>query len=387
MRTVNFCCFYDRQRENLQFSSLRRAISALLGAAALVMASSMQAVAFDQCPSPQFGVTGISVDQTAQTAEDAQTEGMKQAAVTGFSRILSRLLRSQSAMDAFLAENDPDQFVDFFRIAEENSLEGRYIAVLDYCFDASRLRTAFRETGLAWAELKSPRILVLPVWLAPDGARAWQRDNDWLNGWRDAVALSDGLVDFTVLEPTILNERSLRAEDLAAAEPATLRRAATVAGADQIMLVTARLDYQGARQVLAVDGELFTDKAKSLTLLARMVDQPVSGDLVKQLASARSQILSELEAGWHSANIIEGSEMRQITVEVPVATLNQWASRLEAFGSVAVIDEYVVRTLDIRGGLVTLTIVGNQAAFANALAAFNLKFTEREGDIPVIEPL
>ena len=136
-----------------------------------------------------------------------------------------------------------------------------------------------------------------------------------------------------------------------------------------------------------MDGELFTDKAKSLTLLARMVDQPVSGDLVKQLASARSQILSELEAGWHSANIIEGSETRQITVEVPVATLNQWASRLEAFGSVAVIDEYVVRTLDIRGGLVTLTIVGNQAAFANALAAFNLKFTEREGDIPVIEPL
>ena len=387
MRTVNFCCFFDRQRENLQFSSLRRAILALLGAAALVMASSMQAVAFDQCPSPQFGVTGISVDQTAQTAEDAQTEGMKQAAVTGFSRILSRLLRSQSAMDAFLAENDPDQFVDFFRIAEENSLEGRYIAVLDYCFDASRLRAAFRETGLAWAELKSPRILVLPVWLAPDGARAWQRDNDWLNGWRDAVALSDGLVDFTVLEPTILNERSLRAEDIAAAEPATLRRAATVAGADQIMLVTARLDYQGARQVLAVDGELFTDKAKSLTLLARMVDQPVSGDLVKQLASARSQILSELESGWHSANIIEGSETRQITVEVPVATLNQWASRLEAFGSVAVIDEYVVRTLDIRGGLVTLTIVGNQAAFANALAAFNLKFTEREGDIPVIEPL
>ena len=137
MRTVNFCCFFDRQRENLQFSSLRRAISALLGAAALVMASSMQAVAFDQCPSPQFGVTGAGVDQTAQTAEDAQTEGMKQAAVTGFSRILSRLLRSQSAMDAFLAENDPDQFVDFFRIAEENSLEGRYIAVLDYCFDAS----------------------------------------------------------------------------------------------------------------------------------------------------------------------------------------------------------------------------------------------------------
>ena len=387
MRTVNFCCFYERQHENLQFSFIRRAVFALLCGVVLVTTSSIQAVAFDQCPSPQFGVTGISVDQTSQTAEDAQIEGMRKAAVAGFSRILSRLLQSPAAVDEFLALNDPDQFVDFFRIAEENSLEGRYIAVLDYCFDAPRLRAAFRETGLPWAELKSPRILVLPVWLAPDGARAWQRDNDWLNGWREAVAEADGLVDFTVLEPTILNERSLRAEDLAAAEPATLRRAATVAGADQIMLVTARLDYQGARQVLAVDGELFTDKATSLTLLARMVDQPVLGDLTTQLALARSQILGELEAGWHSANIIEGSETRQITVEVPVTTLTQWASRLEAFGSIAVIDEYVVRTLDIRGGLVSMTVVGNPAAFANALAAFNLKFTEREGDIPVIEPL
>ena len=351
------------------------------------MTSAMPVLAFDQCPSPQFGVTGINVDQTAQTASAAQTEGMRQATMTGFSRILSRLLRSQSAVDEFLTANDPDQFVDFFRIAEENSLEGRYIAVLDYCFDAPRLRAAFRESGLAWAELTSPRILVLPVWLAPDGARAWQRENEWLNGWREAVAQSDGLVDFTVLEPTILNERSLRAEDLAAAEPATLRRAATVAGADQIMLVTARLDYQGSQQILAVDGELFTDKADSLTVLARMVDRQVSGDLATQLGSARSQILGELEAGWHSANVIEGSEIRQITVEVPVTTLNQWASRLEAFRSVAVIDDYVVRTLDIRGGLVTLTIVGNQAAFANALAAYNLKFREREGDIPVIEPL
>ena len=235
MRTVHFCCFFERQRENPQFSFIRRAVFALLCGVVLVTTSSIQAVAFDQCPSPQFGVTGISVDQTSQTAEDAQIEGMRKAAVTGFSRILSRLLRSQSAMDAFLAENDPDQFVDFFRIAEENSLEGRYIAVLDYCFDASRLRSLPRG-GTGMGGVKSPRILVLPVWLAPDGARAWQRDNDWLNGWRDAVALSDGLVDFTVLEPTILNERSLRAEDLAAAEPATLRRAATVAGADQIML-------------------------------------------------------------------------------------------------------------------------------------------------------
>ena len=249
-----------------------------------------------------------------------------------------------------MAEASIDQYVDFYHISEENSLEGRYIALLDYCFDALRLRAAFRAAGLQWAELRSPRILVLPVWLAPDGARAWQKDNEWLAGWREVVETADGLVDFTLLNPTILNERSLRAEDIVAADPVTLRRAATVAGAEQIMLVTARLDYDGSQPMLAVDGELFTAGADRLTVLARMVDRPVHDNLSAQLDFARMQILSELEAGWHRANTIEGGETREITVSVPVAGLQDWVSRLEAFRSLAVIDKVVVRKLDMTGG-------------------------------------
>ena len=48
-----------------------------------------------------------------------------------------------------------------------------------------------------------------------------------------------------LLEPTIINERSLRAEDLAQANPVTLTYAATLAEAEQTMLVIARLDYDG----------------------------------------------------------------------------------------------------------------------------------------------
>ena len=351
------------------------------------LAGALPAAAFEQCPQPQFGVSGISIDKTAATAAEAQTNGITEAAGIGFRRVLDRLLRSDAAVEAFVAEASIDQFVDFYHISEENSLEGRYIALLDYCFDAPRLRAAFRDAGLQWAELKSPRILVLPVWLAPDGARAWQVDNEWLAGWRDVVETADGLVDFTLLQPTILNERSLRAEDIAAADPATLRRAATVAGAEQIMLVTARLDYDGSQPMLAVDGELFTSGAEALTVLARMVDRPVFDNLSVQLDFARKQILSELETGWHRANIIEGGETREITVSVPVAGLQDWVSRLEAFRSLAVIDKVTIRKLDMTGGLVSLSFVGNDAAIANALAARNLRLVQREDGSNVIEPL
>ena len=345
-----------------------------------------RAHAFEQCPAPQFGVEAIAIDRSESTAEEAQSLGIQQAARIGFQRVLLRLLRDNAAASAFIEGHEPDQFVDFYHIAKENSLEGRYIAELDYCFQAQRLRAALRAADLQWAELISPRILVLPVWLAPDGARAWQADNAWLAGWRDAVAKADGLVDFTLLAPTIINERSLRAEDIVAADPATLRRAATVAGAEQIMLVIAQLDYVGSKQVLTVDGTLFTDKAEELTVLAKMVDRPVFDNLDLQLDYARMHILGELETGWHRANIIQGGEVREITVEVPVANLRDWVARLDAFASLAVIDSYVVRQLDMRGGLVTLNMVGSDAAISNALATRNLRLRRRDNGVGVIEP-
>ena len=190
---------------------------AVLALVCMMATAVWPASAFEQCPKPQFGVSGIAIDKTAATAAEAQTAGVEEAARIGFQRILYRLLRSDAMVESFVATHEVSGFVDFYHISEENSLEGRYIAILDYCFDALRLRAAFRESGFEWAELKSPKILVLPVWLAPDGARAWQKENEWLAGWRSIVEQADGLVDFALLKPTILNERSLRAEDIVAA--------------------------------------------------------------------------------------------------------------------------------------------------------------------------
>jgi hypothetical protein len=377
MRIVPFC-------PSLPFRF--RCLLAGLLVVALLGATIPEAGAFEQCPAPQFGVESIAIDRSEATAEQAQSLGIQQAARIGFQRVLLRLLRDNAAVSAFIEGHDPEQFVDFYRIASENSLEGRYIAELDYCFQAQRLRAAMRAADLQWAELISPKILVLPVWLAPDGARAWQVDNAWLAGWRDAVTAADGLVDFTLLAPTIVNERSLRAEDIVAADPATLRRAATVAGAEQVMLVTAQLDYVGSKQVLTVDGTLFSDQAEELTLLANMVDRPVFDNLDSQLDYARMYILGELETGWHRANIIRGGETREITVEVPVASLRDWAARLDAFASLPVIESYVVRRLDMRGGLVTLNMVGSDAAISNALATRNLRLRLRDGGFALIEP-
>ena len=341
----------------------------------------------EECSTPQFGVNNVSIDQLADTASEARQLGTRAAAETAFAVVLERLLNDPEKISQFLDRHDLDQFSDFVHITQENSLEGRYIALLDFCFDAVRLRASFRKDGLRWTELRSPPILVVPVWQGPDGARAWQSDNSWLSGWREAVETSNGLVNFVLLEPTIINERSLRAEDLARANPVTLSLATTLAEAEQTMLVIARLDYDGSSPVLTVDGQLFSRDGKLITTLAKMVDLPVSSDLVGQLAVARSQILQEMQASWYAANAISGNDTQKMTLILPINSLEEWASRLAVFDQIAVFNGYRVRKLDLTSGVVTVNVEGTIAAVKNALLAQGLSLVTTEDGNQSVIPL
>lgn len=341
----------------------------------------------EECSTPQFGVNNVSIDQLADTASEARQLGTRAAAETAFAVVLERLLNDPQKISQFLDRHDLDQFSDFVHITEENSLEGRYIALLDFCFDADRLRASFRKDGLRWTELRSPPILVVPVWQGPDGARAWQSDNSWLSGWREAVETSNGLVNFVLLEPTIINERSLRAEDLARANPVTLSLATTLAEAEQTMLVIARLDYDGSSPVLTVDGQLFSRDGELITTLAKMVDLPVSSDLVGQLAVARSQILQEMQASWYAANAISSNDTQKMTLILPINSLEEWASRLAVFDQIAVFNGYRIRKLDLTSGVVTVNVEGTIAAVKNALLAQGLSLVTTEDGNQSVIPL
>ena len=341
--------------------------------AALVCVPVSAVSAAERCGAAQFGVRNISIDQSAATASEARSLGIRAAAETGFDVVITRLLHDPVTVAAFLETHDLDEFTDFVHITAENSLEGRYIGMLDFCFDADRLRQAFKRAELPWAEQSSPPILVLPVWQAPDGARAWQPDNEWLAGWRDAVNASTGLVRFVLLKPTIANERRLRAAKLASGDMTTLQRAAQMSGADQVMVVIAQLDYAGSAPVLNVSGQLFSAAGEQLTQLANMADMPVTDGLATQLDEARADILAQMESSWYAANALSGTDGAEVTVTVPIASLQDWSSRLSVLAKVPAIEAYKIRMVGIDQGVVTITLAGSLATVNNALSPHRLK--------------
>ena len=361
-------------------TTLFRHPSRLLVVLTLGLAISEPALAANnRCNEPIFGVAGVRIDQRAENASKARDMGIRNAAERAFAIVLDRLLPTAEGQAQFMAAHDLDDFSDFTHIVEENNLEQRYIATLDFCFDAARLRQAMIAAGLQWSELQSPPILVVPVWKGPDGARAWYRDNKWLAGWWDAVASYNGLLSLRQLDRNLINERQFRGEDLADANPVKLAAAASLVKAEQIMVVMAALDYDGSKPVITITARLFDKNGQLLTDIP-YGDQMILTNLDQDgLDEMRRKIIAKMDSSWHMANLIDGAVADYLTVFMPVSSVKDWAKRLTALNEVAVIQSYDILSLDTKGGQVVLRLVGSREALGNALAAHKLELVDDDG--------
>ena len=361
-------------------TTLFRHPSRLLAVLTLGLAISEPALAANnRCNEPIFGVAGVRIDQRAENASKARDMGIRNAAERAFAIVLDRLLPTAEGQAQFMAAHDLDDFSDFTHIVEENNLEQRYIATLDFCFDAARLRQAMIAAGLQWSELQSPPILVVPVWKGPDGARAWYRDNKWLAGWWDAVASYNGLLSLRQLDRNLINERQFRGEDLADANSVKLAAAASLVKAEQIMVVMAALDYDGSKPVITITARLFDKNGQLLTDIL-YGDQMILTNLDQDgLDEMRRKIIAKMDSSWHMANLIDGAVADYLTVFMPVSSVKDWAKRLTALNEVAVIQSYDILSLDTKGGQVVLRLVGSREALGNALAAHKLELVDDDG--------
>mgnify|MGYP001998263870 CR=1 FL=1 len=336
-----------------------------------------------RCDEPVFGAASIAIDQVAATAAEAQKIGVDAAARKAFYQVLNRVLLSSVSQDEFAAAHSYDEFTDFVHIIEENYLEKRYIAKLDFCFDAERVRKAMQDAGVKWAELQSPPILLLPVWKDPDGASAWLKNKSWIAGWHDAVDHYQGLVSLRRLPHRLTHERRFRGSDLLAGDPIKLAAAARIAEAEQVLVAAAKLDYLGTKRVVDVEVLLFDRHGQPIATILKESDIILGKTDTKPLDAIRQAILERIEESWHGANLINSGAAGYLLVDVPVTSVKQWSDRLAALRKGAVIKDVTIRTLNYNGGTILLALVGSKEALRNALASHDLALVDT-GDMTSI---
>ena len=150
------------------------------------------------------------------------------------------------------------------------------------------------------------------------------------------------------------------------------------------MVVMAHLDYLGSKRVVDVEARLFDKVGQPIATVITIPKIELDKTDMKQLDMARRMVMDRVEGSWHSANLINSNAAGYLLASLPVANVKQWSDRLDALRQVAVIESITIRTLDWRGGTVSLALAGSREALQNALASEGLMLIDSGDEISIV---
>ena len=337
---------------------------------------SHQVQAETRCDSPVFGVSDIPIDKSADTANLAQQLAMEEAHDKAFKQVLDRLLLTPLPEAEALV---PEDFAELVHIRTETSLPGRYIAKIDICFSPEELRRYFTSQQAIWAEVSTPPILVLPIYETPAGILAWRDDVAWIAGWRDIATTHQGLVQFTSLPRTLVNERQLRAESLASATPSILAKAVNVAGAVQVLVLHAIQSFQEDKEQFVVRATLYNADGQPIAGLDEFVVSGATGQAKTQLDAVKRDIIAEFEMSWKEANQRTGGNDNRLIAEISYDDLAMWLQRRTTLSSLPSIASFTVLTQTNRSAILAIEMAGSVDSLRFSLASLNLRLENKDG--------
>ena len=120
-----------------------------------------------------FEVAKISVDATAESTSKARALALRQGQVRALGMAMRRLVQ-QEEWDLLpdLRSLNIEQLVERFRVSNEKTATGRYLATMAVQFKPGPLRD-LRRSGVAVTEVQSRPALLLPVLEDLEGLQAW----------------------------------------------------------------------------------------------------------------------------------------------------------------------------------------------------------------------
>lgn len=124
-----------------------------------------------------YTITGIDVDEEAQTTREAEAKALADAKLIGLRRLISKIT---------LPEDRAKLGADFYNLANANALTAAvdvdgerrsatvYRASLSIVYNPSRVRAQLTQAGVAYLDQQAPLSLVAPVSQDPLVLEAWR---------------------------------------------------------------------------------------------------------------------------------------------------------------------------------------------------------------------
>ena len=329
-------------------------------------------------------VSGVSVDVTSESAAKAKLLAIGEAQVKAFYRLVDRLVPAKSAAPLkALGADQVGRLLARLSIEEERTAPKRYIAKLSIRFLANKTRALFTRFGVRYAEKQSEPILVVPVWVTPQGADIWTGENPWHKAWSE-LDLNNALIPILLPLGDLTDTNALTAREAIAYNSVKLEALRIRYGASAVLVAGA--EPKGETQVRAVMqgtspvGRIGFDKTYE------------AEDLASAAALAASRFQLVMQEKWKSENLTTTTSTTEVapsntmTIAVPYSSAAEWSvlrSRIQTTRGVGRID---INSLSGRGAVVSIAFGGtvNELRSAFYQAGFDLSVV---GGTWVLRPL
>lgn len=328
-----------------------------------------------------FTVANYPVEAEAANAVAAKDKATADGQEAAFRSLLKRIVPVTAYKQLErLKSLSAAEILDGVSVGSEQNSATRYIASLDFSFQADAVRATLSREGIPFVEEQAPEIVLVPVRIegkAPAGAAAGQAQpgqgefkpasGNWAAVWK-GLDLVNTLTPVRV--QALLPE--VKAETLRAAMAGTGTGAADLAAlyhTDRVILAAAEPDIPGKRLVVTLAGY-----DASGPIAWKRAYRINDGDIgyAEEFASVVS--LGVLEGRWKAVRSgaavagVPGSAMQDIEISVLFSDSDEWADLRGRLLDLPGADDVRVGAVSGSSAQVTVKYPGGGPALAAALA-------------------
>lgn len=349
--------------------ALRKSLSAVLLATVLALPAAGQGA------DDLFTVRDVAVDVSAGSPNAARDEGVRDAQRKAFDLLFDRLTvdGARTALPPVAADSI-DRMVQSYAVQEERTSATRYVGKLSVRFNATAVRGFLKSNSVAYAEVRSKPVLILPVDQTGSAPVLWQAQTAWRQAWAD-LPPPGGLVPVAVPYGEAPDVADIGVEQAMAGDAPALRRIADRYGAGDVAVagITGSLE-SGLTVTVTLYPASGTGESFVFTQgpVAASADSKAAGAVPPLLHAAVDTIVHRLEERWTAATLIRVGAEGSLTLSAQFADQAAWLETRKRLATIPTISQSSITSLSRQGGTIELRFNGSLDQLRTALAQRDL---------------
>lgn len=330
-----------------------------------------------------YTVSDIDVDVTAESAVDARDQAILLAQRRAYEKLLLQLADADAA--ASLPQLDNNQIADLvedFDVVSERTSTVRYIGKFNFHFRADAVRRLLEESGVRYAVLTSPPMLVLPVLTADGQSVLWSDANAWFIAWQNHPT-GGSLVPVKLPLGDLADMSAIDAPQALAGEIAKLLPLATHYGAQTALVVEAKLAEDAANGTRRIT--LAAQRYDAGGLVDSFTDEVGGAIEPDQLYSqAIDRVMQRIQTAWKQQNLVSSTVAQTLAVAVPITDYRGWLDLRRRLAEINTIQRIDLRSLRVDLARLDIVYVGDLGQLEQALGTRSLALTDDGGEMVLL---